>query len=242
MKEESQIEDMRAAIRGDRERAEQARQRSTENVRALIRAGGGRRTRAGREPVPEPVRRLFGRCSDRYAQTVDRRERERIMRQGVVLPETPRDRRNLDGLRRTAGQPAQGAALPLRYGTSAPMPTAISSRSAGHGRTWAAAPDRGADGRARAGTRGGPCHVGDDRAAWHALVEAWDFGDVNELIDRHNRWYPAESRLPMDPRTGDYALVNGKSYRCEPLDARWAFERFRSDASSVSRQSAAPNR
>ena len=36
MKEESQIEDMRAAIRGDRERAEQARQRSTENVRALI--------------------------------------------------------------------------------------------------------------------------------------------------------------------------------------------------------------
>ena len=36
MKEESQIEDMRAAIRGDRERAEQARQRSTENVRAPI--------------------------------------------------------------------------------------------------------------------------------------------------------------------------------------------------------------
>ena len=36
MKEESQIEDMRAAVRGDRERAEQARQRSTENVRALI--------------------------------------------------------------------------------------------------------------------------------------------------------------------------------------------------------------
>ena len=36
MKEESQIEHMRAAIRGDRERAEQARQRSTENVRALV--------------------------------------------------------------------------------------------------------------------------------------------------------------------------------------------------------------
>lgn len=35
MKEESQIEDMRAAVRGDRERAEQARQRSFENVRAL---------------------------------------------------------------------------------------------------------------------------------------------------------------------------------------------------------------
>ena len=35
MKEESQIHDMRAALQGDRERAEQARQRSTENVRAL---------------------------------------------------------------------------------------------------------------------------------------------------------------------------------------------------------------
>jgi hypothetical protein len=35
MKEESQIEDMRAAVRGDRERAEQARQRSLENVRVL---------------------------------------------------------------------------------------------------------------------------------------------------------------------------------------------------------------
>jgi len=36
VKEESQIEDMRAALRGDRERAEQARERSSENVRALI--------------------------------------------------------------------------------------------------------------------------------------------------------------------------------------------------------------
>ena len=43
MKEESQIDDMRAALRGDRERAEQARQRSSENVLALIDA-----------PVPEP--------------------------------------------------------------------------------------------------------------------------------------------------------------------------------------------
>jgi ribose 5-phosphate isomerase RpiB len=43
VKEESQIDDMRAALRGDRERAEQARQRSSENVLALIDA-----------PVPEP--------------------------------------------------------------------------------------------------------------------------------------------------------------------------------------------
>jgi len=36
VKEESQIDEMRAAVRGDRERAEQSRQRSTENVLGLI--------------------------------------------------------------------------------------------------------------------------------------------------------------------------------------------------------------
>lgn len=36
MKEESLAQDMRAALRGDRERAEQARLRSSENVRVLI--------------------------------------------------------------------------------------------------------------------------------------------------------------------------------------------------------------
>ena len=61
MKEESQINDMRAAIRGDRERAEQARQRSTENVRALIETA----VEDHPEPEPEPgqslLARLFGR-------------------------------------------------------------------------------------------------------------------------------------------------------------------------------------
>jgi hypothetical protein len=62
--------------------------------------------------------------------------------------------------------------------------------------------------------------------AWREAVERWDFGVVNELIDRHNRYYPAESRLPMDPRTGDFVLVNGRPYRRSPLDAAWAFDRF----------------
>ena len=43
---------------------------------------------------------------------------------------------------------------------------------------------------------------------------------MNDLIERHNRWYPVEARLPMDPRRRDYALVNGRDYRLEPLDAR----------------------
>ena len=51
MKEESQIDEMRAALRGDRERAEQSRQRSTENVLGLIEP---RADVPLAEPQPEP--------------------------------------------------------------------------------------------------------------------------------------------------------------------------------------------
>jgi hypothetical protein len=64
---------------------------------------------------------------------------------------------------------------------------------------------------------------------WHRLAEHWDFGQVNDLIERHNRNYPAESRLPMSPRTGDFVLVNGRPYTREPLDADWILERFPAD-------------
>ncbi len=30
----------------------------------------------------------------------------------------------------------------------------------------------------------------------------------------------------MDPRRGDFALVNGRDYRRRPLDAEWVLERF----------------
>ena len=50
---------------------------------------------------------------------------------------------------------------------------------------------------------------------------------MNELIDRHNRWYPAESRLPIDPRTGDYVLVNGRQLPPRRRwTLRWVLERF----------------
>jgi len=65
-----------------------------------------------------------------------------------------------------------------------------------------------------------------DPDGWRAVVERWDFGEVNDLIERHNRWYPAEARLAMDPRTRDYVKVGGRSYRRDPLDADWALERF----------------
>jgi hypothetical protein len=67
---------------------------------------------------------------------------------------------------------------------------------------------------------------GADPAAWRRTVEGWNFTEVNELIARHNRWYPVEARLPMDPRTRDYVKVGGRPYTREPLDAAWILERF----------------
>ena len=61
---------------------------------------------------------------------------------------------------------------------------------------------------------------------WRANAERWTFVAVNELIERHNRWFPIEARLPMDPRTGDFALVGGEPYWKRLLDADWVLERF----------------
>jgi hypothetical protein len=59
VKEESQLEDMREALRGDRERAE-ARRQSTENVRALIEPA-----HAAPKPEPPPRRSLIDRVLGR---------------------------------------------------------------------------------------------------------------------------------------------------------------------------------
>src|ERR1700704_4158666 len=35
------------------------------------------------------------------------------------------------------------------------------------------------------------------RPNWRRVAERWNFSEVNDLIERHNRWYPIEARLPM---------------------------------------------
>ena len=154
------------------------------------------------------------------------------MRQGVVLPETPRDRRNLEGLEADVrDSPFRGRELELRLrnfrpdagsylaSLGGPLPymarlREIDALTLEHERRLAEAREA----------------CGGDEQAFRALAHGWDFGEVNDLIERHNRWYPAESRLPMDPQTGDYALVNGRSYRRRPLDAAWALGRSSSRA------------
>jgi hypothetical protein len=61
---------------------------------------------------------------------------------------------------------------------------------------------------------------------WRTLAGRRSFHAVNELIEKHNRYYPVEARLPMDPRTGDYVRIGGQRYDREPLDADWVLERF----------------
>jgi hypothetical protein len=71
---------------------------------------------------------------------------------------------------------------------------------------------------------------GDDAAAfarrWLTVARSWRFDELNELIRRHNEWYPIERDLPMNPRTGDYVQVGGRSYRREPLGPDWVLAQF----------------
>jgi hypothetical protein len=53
-----------------------------------------------------------------------------------------------------------------------------------------------------------------------------ELGRLNDLIDRHNRYYPTERDLPSDPRTGA-VLDRGRPWR--PL-ARVTIETLRAEA------------
>jgi hypothetical protein len=66
--------------------------------------------------------------------------------------------------------------------------------------------------------------------SWRHTARTWSFAWVNELIERHNRNFPVESQLPMDPRTRDFVKLNGRSYEREPLDEQWILSRFPADA------------
>lgn len=65
---------------------------------------------------------------------------------------------------------------------------------------------------------------------WRMLATAWPFpADLLKLIDQHNEWYPIERQLPINPRTGDYVRVGGRSYRRPELGPDWILEQFPPD-------------
>jgi hypothetical protein len=173
---------------------------------------------------------------------MDRRERERIMKQGVVGAETPRQRREREALHEeVAGGGLAGRRVPLRLRNF--RPDAASYFAALGGPLPYMARLRAIDVQTREHQRqlesaraALALETADDpeafAARWREIAAAWNFVEVNDLIERHNRWYPVESRLPMDPRTGDYARINGEDYRRRPLDPAWVLERYppRADA------------
>jgi hypothetical protein len=61
---------------------------------------------------------------------------------------------------------------------------------------------------------------------WAKRAHAWPLDHLNALIREHNEWYPIETALPLDPRTGDYVRIRGRSYRRTPLGPEWVLRRF----------------
>jgi hypothetical protein len=66
-------------------------------------------------------------------------------------------------------------------------------------------------------------------AAWRQHADSFDFDQINELVDRHNRYFPAEANLPMDVKTLDYVAFAGGDYRRRPLDSAWILTQFPPD-------------
>jgi hypothetical protein len=167
---------------------------------------------------------------------VQRRERERIMGQQRWSGETPRDARERRALERDLeynalrGRPLRHRlrnATPLAetylVSLGGPLPymqrlRMIEDEVDEHERrladAWRELADESDGDSARFADR------------WRKVAGRWSFYAVNELIEKHNRYFPVEARLPMDPRTGDYVRIGGQRYDREPLDAAWVLESF----------------
>lgn len=61
---------------------------------------------------------------------------------------------------------------------------------------------------------------------WRAYAHEQRFDHLNQLIRQHNEWYPIERDLPMDPRTGEYVKILGRSHRRPELTPDWVLEQF----------------
>jgi hypothetical protein len=173
---------------------------------------------------------------------VDPRTLREIMGQGATRPETPRERRERELLEADLeSSPVRGAPLRQRLRNFRPDPES-SVRALGGPTMWMR--------RLRAIEDAVEQHErrlaeawqtlaeeledqAEFAAAWRKLAGNWSFAEVNELIERHNRNFPAEARLPMDPRTRDFVRINGRPYRREPLDAHLILERFPPDRESA---------
>ena len=150
---------------------------------------------------------------------MDPREAKEIMSQGAIRPETPRDRRSGACSRRSSRRArSRGSRCGSGCATSGPTPTPA-IRALGGPTIWMrrlrAIEDELDRHEAQLGEawRELAAEIADpDEFArrWRETARTWSFAQVNELIERHNRNFPAEARLPMDPRTRDFVKFNGR--------------------------------
>jgi hypothetical protein len=175
---------------------------------------------------------------------MDPREAKAIMSQGAIRPETARDREERRILEaELAVSPMKGKPLEQRLRNFRPgadsairalggptlwmrrlrtIENEMERHEAELGELWLLLAEEAADAEAFA-------------RVWLETVRGWSFAEVNELIDRHNRYFPAEARLPMDPRTRDFVKINGRSYERKPLDAEWILGRWPADLRAARR-------
>ena len=76
-------------------------------------------------------------------------------------------------------------------------------------------------------------HGGDPSAAFEALARhaaEMDLGLLNDLIDRHNRYYPIEANLPHDVQTGRIMLGGRPWEPLQPLTGEAFLARWREQA------------
>jgi hypothetical protein len=175
---------------------------------------------------------------------MDPREAKAIMSEGAIRPETSRDREERRVLEEElraipeAGKPLEprlrnfrpdadaairalgGPALWMRRLRA--IEDELDRHDAQLGEAWR---------ELAAGTR----DPAEFERRWLETAHRWSFAEINHLIDRHNANFPAEARLPMDPRTRDFVQINGKPYQREPLGVEWILGRFPADLAAARR-------
>jgi hypothetical protein len=169
---------------------------------------------------------------------MDPRELKEIMSQGAIRPETPRDRDERRALEQDlAESPLKGQPLRRRYRNFRPD-ASTHLLSAGGPTAWMrrlrAIEDETADHERRLelAWRGlaAECSSHEEfERRWRRTARSWSFYRLNRLVAEHNRYFPVEARLPMDPKTRDFVRINGKRYEREPFGEEWILARFPPD-------------
>jgi hypothetical protein len=64
--------------------------------------------------------------------------------------------------------------------------------------------------------------------AWRAFASergrSAEYRELNELIRAHNEWYPVERNLPVNPRTGEWVTVGGRSFLRPVVGEEWILQ------------------